>query len=39
MGFPALKVKETYTYSDYLTWSDKERWEIIDGEAYSNWNR
>lgn len=25
---------EGYTYGDYLTWSDDERWEIIDGEAF-----
>lgn len=24
-----------YTYQDYVTWSDDERWEIIDGEAYN----
>ncbi len=23
-----------YTYADYLTWPEGERWEIIDGEAY-----
>lgn len=23
-----------YTYSDYLTWPEGERWEIIDGVAY-----
>ena len=26
-----------YTYADYLTWPDDERWEIIDGVAYP-WN-
>lgn len=26
--------KEKYTYADYCTWSDGERWEIIDGVAY-----
>jgi len=31
----ARKRTEKYTYSDYLTWSDEERWEIIDGEAYN----
>jgi hypothetical protein len=25
----------TYTYSDYLTWPDEERCEIIDGIAFS----
>lgn len=29
------KEKETFTYSDYLTWPDDERWEIIDGVAYA----
>lgn len=23
-----------YTWQDYLTWPDEERWEVIDGEAY-----
>ncbi len=23
-----------YTYADYKTWPDDERWEIIDGVAY-----
>lgn len=26
-----------WTYADYLTWPDDERWEIIDGVAYP-WN-
>jgi Uma2 family endonuclease len=26
---------ERWTYADYLTWSDEERWEIIDGVAYA----
>ncbi len=26
---------ERCTYADYLTWPDDERWEIIDGVAYS----
>ncbi len=26
---------EKWTYADYLTWPDDERWEIIDGVAYS----
>ncbi|MFZ4855438.1 MAG: Uma2 family endonuclease [Desulfuromonadaceae bacterium] len=25
---------EFFTYADYLTWPDSERWELIDGEAY-----
>lgn len=30
-----LKKNHRYTYSDYLSWSDEERWELIDGKAYS----
>ncbi|GAB4540128.1 MAG: Uma2 family endonuclease [Thermodesulfovibrionia bacterium] len=30
-----LKKETRYTYSDYLTWPDDERWEIIDGIAYN----
>lgn len=29
------KRAEKCTYSDYLSWPDKERWEIVDGEAYN----
>ncbi len=31
---PQKKDNEKFTYSDYLTWPDDERWEIIDGEAW-----
>jgi Uma2 family endonuclease len=31
---PRLKAQDRFTYSDYLTWPDDERWELIDGEAY-----
>lgn len=31
----AKKEKVHYTYHDYLTWNDGERWEIIEGEAYN----
>lgn len=31
----AKKKNQKYTYQDYLTWNDNERWEIIDGEAYN----
>lgn len=27
-------VENKYTYADYLTWPEYERWEIIDGIAY-----
>ena len=26
--------KERYTYSDYCTWDDSARWELINGEPY-----
>jgi len=29
-----LSENELFTYADYLTWPDGERWELIDGEAY-----
>lgn len=34
MGYPAKKEEKKYTYGDYLTWPDDERWELIDGVAY-----
>jgi Uma2 family endonuclease len=35
MGSPVRKANKVYTYADCLTWPDEERWEIIDGNAYS----
>lgn len=35
MGFVAKKEDQKYTYRDYLTWPDDERWEIIDGIAFN----
>lgn len=36
MGLPAKKdISQKYTYKDYLTWPDNERWEIIHGIAYN----
>ena len=32
---PALKEDKRYTYTDYCTWDDDERWELIDGVAYA----
>jgi Uma2 family endonuclease len=32
---PAIKLEERYSYKDYLTWSDGERWEIINGIPYN----
>ncbi len=34
MSLPALKDTERFTYADYVTWPETERWELIDGEAY-----
>lgn len=34
MGLPQKKENEKFTYADYLTWPENERWEIIDGFAY-----
>lgn len=34
MNLPARKQYKKYTYDDYLTWPEDERWEIIDGIAY-----
>lgn len=31
----SLKKDRRYKYSDYLTWNDEERWELIEGEAYN----
>lgn len=31
----AFKKDTKYTYSDYLSWNNDERWEIIDGMAYN----
>lgn len=36
MGYAARKeTARMFTFSDYLTWPDNERWEIIDGTAYN----
>ena len=32
---PARKLKERYTYADYSSWPEDERWELIDGVAYA----
>ena len=32
---PGLKAQERFTYADYLTWPDEERWELIEGVPYS----
>ena len=35
MPRPKERGDTRYTYADYLTWPDDERWEIIDGVAYA----
>jgi Uma2 family endonuclease len=35
MGPLAYQLEHKWTYADYLTWDDGQRWEIIDGEAYN----
>lgn len=35
MGYPRRKLDRKYTYGEYLHWPDEERWEIIEGVAYS----
>ena len=36
MGHPSVKkAAQKYTWDDYRTWPDNERWEIIDGVAYN----
>lgn len=34
MTLPQLKT-EKFTYADYLTWDDSEKWEIIEGMPYN----
>ena len=31
---PAVSKEKKYTFRDYLSWPEAERWEIIDGVAY-----
>ncbi len=31
---PLINPQQKYTYQDYLTWDDDERWEIIGGDLY-----
>ena len=35
MGSTAKKMGNGFTYSDYVSWPDDERWEIISGDAYA----
>lgn len=34
MAIPKKKYKDHFTYSEYKTWKEEERWEIIEGEAF-----
>jgi Uma2 family endonuclease len=34
MALPGFKEEDRFTYADYLTWDDDQRWELIDGEAF-----
>jgi Uma2 family endonuclease len=35
MGLPARKMDRVYTYRDYRSWPEDERWELIHGEAWN----
>ena len=35
MGLPARKTDRRYTYGDYRSWPEDERWELIDGVAWN----
>ncbi len=35
MALPAVKKGNGFTYGNYVTWPDDERWELIDGYAYN----
>lgn len=35
MGPLAEKLTERYTYGEYLTWDDGQRWELIDGVPFN----
>ncbi|MDP3176282.1 MAG: Uma2 family endonuclease [Spirochaetaceae bacterium] len=35
MGEPAIKDDRKFTYKDYLTWPEDERWELIGGVAHN----
>lgn len=34
MTLPKFKGHDRFTYADYLTWNDDQRWELIDGVAF-----
>jgi Uma2 family endonuclease len=35
MGNPAVDIGDRFTYRHYRTWPDEERWELIEGHAWS----
>ena len=35
MGLPAKKLGQAYSYRDYASWPEDERWELIDGIAWN----
>ncbi len=35
MALPMRKTDEHFTYADYRTWPEDERWELIDGVAWN----
>jgi len=35
VGLPVKQKAGTFTYGDYLTWSDDERWELLNGVAFN----
>lgn len=35
MSFPAQRDNNTYTYADYLKWTDDKRWELLNGTAFN----
>lgn len=35
MGLPVRRTEQHFTYADSRQWPDDERWELIDGVAYS----
>ncbi|MBI9099360.1 MAG: hypothetical protein JEY91_12825 [Spirochaetaceae bacterium] len=34
-GDPVKKADYKFTYKDYSSWPEDERWELIDGVAYN----
>ncbi len=35
MGHPQVTSDQLFSYADYLSWPEDERWEIIEGKAYA----